>query len=253
MSEKPTFKDQFTKQSETYAKFRPKYPPEIFRWLGNLSSIKHRVWDCGTGNGQAAVGLAPFFDEVIATDPSAAQISNATPHPKVSYRVEPAEKTTIESGSVDLVTAATAAHWFDLEKFYSEVRRVGKPGSSIAIFAYGHDRNVTPEIDPILYQFGYVELAKYWEPEVQRIWDKYKTIPFPFKEIAAPDIKLEVELNLEQVLGYLGSWSAVQRYINVEGESPLPRVRERLSKIWGDPEKLYKMKWPIYFRVGQIA
>jgi methylase of polypeptide subunit release factors len=89
-----TFKDHFSKQAADYAKFRPRYPHEMFEYLGSLAPRRQLAWDCGTGNGQAAVGLATMFDRVIATDASEKQISNAPSHMNawgiVSHRQRPA-------------------------------------------------------------------------------------------------------------------------------------------------------------------
>ena len=127
-----TFHDHFSVQSSDYTKFRPHYPRALFEYLAALPAARRRAWDCGTGNGQAACDLAEFVDEVVATDPSQNQISHATPHAKVKYQVAPAEHCPLADQSVDLVTVAQALHWFDLERFYAEVRRVGRAGSVLA-------------------------------------------------------------------------------------------------------------------------
>ena len=105
-----TFKDHFSKQAPDYAKFRPRYPQKLFDYLGSTAPSRHLAWDCGTGNGQAAVGLASVFDCVIATDASAKQIANAESHKKIDYRVAPAENSGIESETLDLIMVAQALH-----------------------------------------------------------------------------------------------------------------------------------------------
>jgi SAM-dependent methyltransferase len=125
------FKDHFSRQAADYAKFRPSYPREIFDYVGSIAPSRQLAWDCGTGNGQAAVGLASVFARVIATDASEKQIANAQPHERVEYRVAPAENSGTKSGSVDLIMVAQALHWFDLDRFYAEARRAMKPLSSL--------------------------------------------------------------------------------------------------------------------------
>jgi hypothetical protein len=71
------FKDHFSRQAADYAKFRPHYPQELFDYLGGIAPSRQLAWDCGTGNGQAAVGLASVLERVIATDASEKQITNA--------------------------------------------------------------------------------------------------------------------------------------------------------------------------------
>src|SRR6266498_1141048 len=87
-----TFKDHFSKQAADYANFRPRYPRELFEYLGSVAPSRALAWDCATGNGQAAVELAEVFDRVIATDASEKQIANAEPHDRVEYRIASAKK-----------------------------------------------------------------------------------------------------------------------------------------------------------------
>ena len=131
MNNKP-FKDYFSARSDAYIRYRPSYPPSLFKWLAGLTQSHSTAWDCGCGNGQAAIGLALYFEHVIATDPSRQQIEHALKHQRVSYSVASAEDSGIADCSVDLILAAQALHWFDFEKFYREARRVANPGSVIA-------------------------------------------------------------------------------------------------------------------------
>ncbi len=140
------FKDHFSKQATDYAKFRPRYPQKLFDYLGRIAPNRRVAWDCGTGNGQAAVGLALVFDRVIATDASEKQIANAQSHEKVDYRVAPAEHSGIGSEAVDLIMVAQALHWFDLDRFYAEARRVLKPDGILAASAYNL-LHIDPAVD----------------------------------------------------------------------------------------------------------
>lgn len=134
-----SFKDHFSVQAEHYSKFRPKYPDELFKYLGSLVDNNDTAWDSATGNGQAATGLAPYFGKIIATDASESQILHAEPHPKIEYRVAPAENSGLESASADLITVATAIHWLDTDKFYSEVKRVLRKNGVIAVWLYAEN------------------------------------------------------------------------------------------------------------------
>ncbi|MEK7716601.1 MAG: SAM-dependent methyltransferase, partial [Pseudomonadota bacterium] len=69
-----TFKDHFSQHAGDYARYRPDYPEALFAFLTKSVTQHELAWDCGTGNGQAALGLAGHFDRVIATDPSQTQI-----------------------------------------------------------------------------------------------------------------------------------------------------------------------------------
>ena len=105
-------------QQDRYARFRPVYPPELFRWLASTVTEHHLAWDCGTGSGQAALGLADYFDHVAATDVNWSQLAHAASHPSIFYTAARAEKSMLATGCASLVTVACAVHWFDRNLFY---------------------------------------------------------------------------------------------------------------------------------------
>lgn len=230
-----SFEDHFSKNAELYAKHRPSYPDGLFEYLVSVSPGKTRAWDCGTGNGQAAESLTKYFDRVIATDASEEQIAQAADHPKITYKVEPAEQTTIESGSVDLVTVAVAIHWFDFDPFYAEVRRVLKPDGILAAWAYYYPI-ISPKIDTLLKKFSR-QLTGYWPERFHYLDERYETLPFPFKELNPPDFSMSAKWTLDQLCGFLTSWSATRRYIDSEGKHPLDTIWPELSESWGDAGK----------------
>ena len=247
-----TFKDHFSGHAIDYANARPHYPAALFDWLASLTSQHDLAWDCGTGNGQAAVALAKHYSHVVATDASKTQIANAFSHATVEYRVAPAEQTTLESGCVDLVTVAQAAHWFDLPAFYQEVRRVAKPGAVLALWCYGLCK-ISPEVDAVIMGFYEGESAAYWPPERSLVDAGYSTLPFEFSEIEPASISMIREWTLHQFLGYLNTWSAVQRYIKQTGHDPMPALAASLGRAWGAPKKAHEVIWPLYVRAGWVA
>src|SRR5262249_11566853 len=157
------FKDHFSKHATDYAKFRPRYPQKLFDYLGSITPSRQLAWDCGTGSGQAAVGLASVFDRVIATDASEKQIANAQSHDRVEYRVAAAENSGIESETLDLVMVAQALHWFDLDRFYAEVRLVLKDKGVFAASAYNL-LHITPAIDEVVSRYYYDVVGPFWPP-----------------------------------------------------------------------------------------
>ncbi|TGK27565.1 class I SAM-dependent methyltransferase [Leptospira gomenensis] len=245
-----SFRDHFSSHSSSYSEFRPGYPKELFSYLKTLVPDGTSVWDCGTGNGQAAVSLAEVFDSVIATDPSANQISEAEEHPKVRYLVASAENSTLENLQVDLVTVAQAFHWFDFDAFFTEVRRVCKPGGVLAIWGYGL-QTTSPETDTIVKRLYGEITGPYWPPERRYVEEAYKTVPFPFSEIDPPALFMEEFWTVEQVLGYLRTWSSVQKFIQKNGRDPVSEVEDQLRSSWGN-SKLRSVKWPLFFRIGRI-
>jgi SAM-dependent methyltransferase len=188
---------------------------------------------------------------VTATDPAEAQLRSAMAHERVTYKVAPAEQTDLASASVDLITVAQALHWFDFERFYGEVLRVMKPGGVMAAWGYGLHR-ISADVDPLLQHYYSDVVGPYWPPERQHIDARYRSIPFPFPEIEAPAFAMETEWTLDELMGYLGTWSATQRYVQAQGHDPLPSLRERLQSLWGAPPLARRVSWPIYFRVGTI-
>jgi SAM-dependent methyltransferase len=244
------FKDHFSGHAAAYADARPGYPEALFEWLAKLTSGHETAWDCGTGNGQAALGLARHYRQVIATDPSREQIANAFPGERINYRVAPAEAPDLSPQSVDLVTVAQAVHWFDRPKFYAEVQRVLKPGGAIAVWCYGVC-TITPEIDALLRDFYDETVGPYWPPERRLIDTAYRSIEFPFSEIAAPIFNMEQRWDLPQFLAYLGTWSAVQRYLKQNGYDPLLEFGRNLRGIWGTPDARRELHWPLHLRVGR--
>ncbi|MHB0982643.1 MAG: class I SAM-dependent methyltransferase [Thiobacillus sp.] len=223
----------------------------MFAWLAGLCAEHDLVWDCATGSGQAALGLAPHFRRVVATDASAEQVRHAAPHPLIDYRVAPAEASGLADHSVDLVTVAQAAHWFDLPRFYAEAARVLKPGGAIAVWGYG--RMLLPgEMDALFQRFYAETVGPYWPPERARIDDAYRSLDFPFTEIQSPAFAIEVEWTLPRLLDYLSTWSAVKRYQAARGRDPLPALLAELHSLWGDPEAARALQWPLFLRAGRV-
>ena len=245
------FKDHFSKQSEDYAKFRPRYPREMFEYLGRITPSRELAWDCATGNGQAAVELANIFDRVIATDASESQIAKAAPNKSVEYRVAPAEQTELDSGSVDLITVAQALHWLNQDKFYPEVRRVLRDSGVFAASAYNHLRTDQP-INEIVKRYYYEIVGPYWPPE-RALIEQFSKIPFPFPERETPAFEIVADWSLDHLVGYLRSWSSTQRFIAATKRNPLEEIAEDLEKAWGNPNMTRKIVWPLTLRVGRKA
>jgi hypothetical protein len=245
------FKDHFSEHASVYAKYRPSYPAAMFRWLAEKSPDRHCAWDSATGNGQAAIGLAQWFDSVIASDASERQIADAQPHPSVTYRACPSEKTTLQDQSVDLVLTAQALHWLDVEAFYQEVRRVARPTALIAVCSYGLMR-IDPRIDPIVDHFYGDTIVDYWPAERRHVDEGYADLPFPFDAIACPTFEMSRDWNLAELLGYISSWSAVGRFKKQCGNDPLPELSMALLSNWGDAGRRRTVSWPLHLRLGRV-
>jgi SAM-dependent methyltransferase len=245
------FKDHFSGRAAAYTRYRPTYPPGLFSWLASLTAGHDLAWDCGCGNGQAALCLAPYYRSVVATDPSRQQIDNATPHERISYRVAIAEESGLPPGSIDLTVVAQALHWFDFDRFYGEVRRVTRPGGVLAAFSYGEVR-VEGAPDRVVARFYHDLIGPYWPPERRYVDEGYATVPFPFPEFPPPLFAMETAWSLEHLLGYLGTWSAVKEYERVQGVNPLALLEPELAAAWGDPGAVRRISWPLSLRVGRV-
>ena len=243
-----TFKDHFSKQAAGYAKFRPRYPQELFDYVRRIAPSRRLAWDCATGNGQAAIGLVSVFDRVIATDASGKQISNAQSHERVEYRVAPAENSAIESQTIDLIMVAQALHWFDLDRFYVELRRVLKPNGVLAAAVYNL-LHVDPAIDTVVNRYYYEVVGPLWPPE-RKLVENFADLPFPFHEIDPPKFEMTARWNLEHLVGYLRTWSSTQRFIAARGTDPLQEISHQLRNAWGNPEQTRKVVWPLTLRIG---
>ena len=174
------------------------------------------------------------------------------PHPRVEYRIARSEDVALEPGSVDLVTAAVAVHWFDLPEFYATVRRVAATGGVLAVWTY-HLPVIDPAIDPLLYRYYHEIVGPYWPERLHYLEERYVTLPFPFEEIAAPAFAVRQTWRLDRLAGFLGSWSSTRRYQDERGEHPLEQVWPELTRAWGDIDHERLITWPLNMRVGRVA
>lgn len=248
-----SFKDHFSKQSKVYSASRPRYPKELYDYLKTLPPSLGLVWDCATGNGQAAVSLAEHFEKVIATDASSEQIDNAFEVENVEYLVAPAEEIYLEDETVDMVTVATALHWFDKPRFFNEVKRVLKPGGVLAVWSYAETK-ISDDIDMAMEYFAKEYLLDYWAEEAKINWvDRYESIELPLEKIDVPKFEMSIEWDLEQFVNYLHSWSAVQTHLEMSRFDPVEIVFPDILEMWGDIKDVKTVKWEMIFKAGRKA
>jgi ubiquinone/menaquinone biosynthesis C-methylase UbiE len=243
--------DYFSKQASDYARYRFGYPQELIKEIASLTNERNLVWDCGTGSGQAAVSLAEYFGHVVATDISERQIANAVCHERVDYRVCAADNSGLKDQSVDLVTAAQAAHWFDLDRFYVECRRVLKPKGAVVLWCYTLPKS-REEIDRLVNRYYHEVLAPFWSPCLKLVDNGYKDLPFPFHEISFGTYEAETRWSFSDLQGHLNSWSAAQEFQRVNRKDPFALIREELAAAWGDPNTVVTFRWPLHIKAGRI-
>lgn len=248
------FKDHFSGVAQGYAAFRPRYRPQLAADLAALCPQRRLAWDAGCGSGQFSVLLPAVFERVVATDASAEQVAAATVHPQIEYRAEKAEASGLPDGAVDLITVAQAAHWFDLPAFYAECMRVAAPGCVLALITYAHMRFPEP-LSGLYWHFYQDVLAPYWPPDRRHVEQAYSTLPFPFAPLTVPPQALEATWGLEQVLGYIDTWSAVRGLLATEGQGRLATFKDGFRQAWvthlGAEAKL-ALDWPVTVRAGRV-
>jgi len=244
------FPDHFSAVAAAYAEFRPRYPEAVFDLLADLAPARRLAWDCATGNGQAAGPLAARFERVVATDASGEQLAQAAPRANIEYRVARAEASGLPDACADLVTVAQALHWFDVEAFHAEAERVLVPGGVLAEWSYGTP-SAEPPVDAPLGVFYAQTVGPYWPPTRVLVDAGYRDIPFPFARLPVPDLALQADLSLRELLGYVDTWSAVQRFRAANGSDPLPAFANELAAVWGPPERRRHIRWPLTLRVGR--
>lgn len=244
-------KDNFSIQSDSYSLYRPTYPIELAEYLSSLCTQQNSVWDCGTGNGQLAVGLSNFFRKVVATDLSKKQVANAIQKSNIIYKVETAENPAFENDTFDLITVAQALHWFNFDKFYFEVKRTIKSKGIFAAVGYSLLK-INPDVDEIINHFYSNVIGKYWDVERNLVDKEYKTIPFPFDEVKIDKtFAIKNYWTIENLKGYLDSWSGVQNFIKDNSYNPVSDIIKEIEKIIPDSSN-FETEFPIFIRAGIV-
>jgi SAM-dependent methyltransferase len=241
-------KDRFSSHANQYAQFRPTYPPALYDFIYEHVHQFDVAWDCGTGNGQAARELSKKFQNVFATDISQKQIENAYRAKNIFYSIA-SEQSSFADHSTDLITVAQAAHWFDMELFSQEVKRVLKPNGKIAVWGYGL-LTMNTEIDRVINHFYKIVIGEFWDKERRHIDEHYANLYFPFKEIQSPPFTISVLWSIDEFEGYITTWSAVQNYISVHGENPVDKLIEAITPHWKDKKQI--VTFPVFLRLGGL-
>jgi len=244
-------KDLFSNQAAVYAQYRPGYPNELFDHILQYVNNKQTVWDCATGNGQAAVELARYFNKVMATDISEKQLQQAQPNEKITYSVTTAENTSFSDNTFDCITVAQAYHWFNFDAFHKEAIRVAKADAVIAIWGYSLVVCEDESLNRIINSFYREKVGPYWDKERRYVDDHYSTVPFPYEPLPSKDLKINVLWNREQLIGYFNTWSSVQHFIKAHQYNPVDELAATIESIWtdGNSKQFY---FPLFLKLGRI-
>jgi len=244
-------RNHFSGHADDYSRYRPHYPAELYDYLADLCSKHSLVWDCATGNGQAARGLSEYFQHIYASDISPQQLNQAPAKNNITYREESAYNCSLENDSTDLITVAQAVHWFDLPDFYAEAKRVLKPDGVIALWTYDRIYFKNEELNRILSYFYNDLVVDYWSFDRSHIENGYSTLDFPFAEINTPKFTIRHEWDAQQVINYLYTWSSVRNYMKQNDDDPIEQIKDELWKFWGDENDTRSVLWDLHLRVGR--
>jgi len=243
-------KDYFSAQSGLYASFRPTYPAELYDFVFRHLARREKAWDCATGNGQVALYLADHFERIYATDISANQLAHAIPKDNISYDLSAAEQTAFPDNTFDLIAVGQALHWLDRNRFFREVERTARPGGLLAVWGYSL-MHVDPTIDDIVMDFYLNTVGPYWDDARKIVEDEYRALSFPFEEIPSPGFNIALAWTVDQLAGYLLSWSATQKYLKLEGVNPVHELIERISAHWNGAQTK-TVNFPLFLRLFRI-
>lgn len=254
-----TFADHFSEVATRYAAFRPRYPAALIEALAadTAAGPVELAWDVGCGSGQLSVPLADALarrgGRVIATDPAAAQLAAAEPHPAVAYRQAPAEASGLADGAATLVVAAQAAHWFRWPRFLAEVARVARPGARVALVAYSGARIVDePAATAVLDHYHHVTCAPHWPPERHHVESGYRDLawPWPAEPVPPAAATLTATWTRAELLGYVSTWSASARLVASAGPAALAALDRDLAAAWPDAAPR-TIAWPLVIKLAR--
>ncbi len=245
------FKDHFSTGSANYAAHRPTYPAQLVDELAALCPGTRLALDCGCGTGQLTVLLAERFERVVGTDASAAQIDKAQARERVEYRVALAEDSGLAAASADLVTVAQAAHWLDLPRFYEEVRRVARATPSWPWLPMAYCMSTDP-----WNRWSSTSTTRSSAPTglpSGATWRRATAVcRSPSRSVACRTWPSRWLWTLDELLGYVGTWSAVKEAGKALGQDPGAAFVDELREAWGDPQTRYRVSWPLTVRAGVI-
>lgn len=243
--------DHYGGHAADYLKYRPSYPDDLYQQLSALAPHRDLAWDCGTGNGQAAVRLAQDFNRVLATDLCALQLDQAKAHQRVDYQCREAHLSGLDSNSVALITAASAVHWFEHESFYAEVQRVLSPQGILAVWTYAPDLVSPQPVANIVRHYANVTLEGDWPLGLEWVTRRYQDLPFPFPDVPLKPISFPLRWTLDELMGWIGTWSGTKRHQQRTGSCFLEDLRRELLCVWPGPSGTSaNLVMPLYYRIG---
>lgn len=245
-------KDLFSDSSALYHQARPTYPHQVIEEILNHVTSRQFAWDCGAGSGQFTQLVAPYFEQVVATDLSSQQLHQAPYFDNVSYQVQQAEQTSFADQSFDLITVAQAIHWFNFDAFYGEVQRTLKKDGVLAVVGYGLVQTGDTELNGLIDHLYRDVLGEYWDIERKHIDHSYQCIPFPFEEQASPELLMQLSWSAAQFVGYLNTWTGLKHHRTQNAADdyvdPLTAIIDYLE----NKNAYIDIHFPVFLRIGKL-
>ncbi len=243
--------EKFNDISRQYFLHRPHYPTKLFSWISSVSKKDARVLDVGTGNGQAAIGLSKLFPSIIAIDRSKNQLKDSILSDKIKYQQMDASQLIFPDNSFDLITSASAAHWFNLDEFYAEAKRVLTTNALIILWTYTYPTAENDSLNDALLQIKAI-LDPYWSKGSLYHLNQYKTLPFPFDEIATPKITMSVQWSTRDIISFLSSWACIKCYLEEKNKNFLNDATNILNATGTLPDTKHHINFPLYIKAGSV-
>ncbi|QGM45330.1 class I SAM-dependent methyltransferase [Methylocystis heyeri] len=240
----------FGHEANRYFAARPRYPDELFEWLSGLAPARELAWDCGAGSGQAALGLAPHFSKIVATDVDDRQLALAPRRPNIEYRRAEAEADLGLDEAVDLIACGCSIHWFNLPAFYQRASQALKRGGVIAAWTYDWPWTGSGAVDAVLRKLREDILGPFWGENSVHYFGRYRNLPFPFSEIEPPQFRMEIAGSREELSGFLATWSALLKFRQHSGEDALALFARELSEAWALEPPALPLRVPLHMRCG---
>ena len=211
--------------------------------------------DVGCGSGQSSSAFAAHFDRILGVDTSASQIEIAAKTSEdynVEFRVSSAEELPVEDGSVSLVTAMCAAHWFDLPRFYAECERILAPDGVVALGVYNKvvdftslKRQIWDDVDENAEKTRKLQrlvddfvASLDWSPRRNYSREGYRYLPMPESDkfqIHRETCVSEISYKMKDAIGFFSTLSGYHTLITKNPESGiLTELEHNMRNILGE-------------------
>jgi SAM-dependent methyltransferase len=253
-----TFADsthRFSDRADDYARYRPGYPREVLDLLRNWCALKpeHAIADIGSGTGLLSKLFLEAGNRVIGVEPNAEMRTAGDQYlssfPNFTSVAGSAEATTLPAGSVDIVTAAQAFHWFDAEPTRREFQRILRPQGRVIIL--WNERL----LDDTAFLRDYEALLRTFGTDYSRVNESYPRAeqmlaffgPNEFTSHALPHAQ---ELDFEGLAGRLRSSS----YVPAPGHPQFAPMIQELERIFAAHQQngLVRMEYRTHIYTGNL-